>query len=367
MCRKKTWSQTYDLFGVDRIEEWTYCPNSRNDQPCRRIYIHEYGDINMAPERPRSVGYDIPFGARIIERKPDSEVREVPIPKKRGRSKKLTFGMKLRDFFLRPIPVGKARPKSILKRPETDLANFAHVVERAPRQQLSSSIYDRTQSVDDFVPLPAPLSQPRRRAWEEAAYLEERSPRSAPIIHSVSLPRHGQGRASSPSSNRRHSQRRAPSPSPSPVCEVETVRVRRFDQTDRGRAERHRARNVEAEARAERERRHNADHIRRQEEPTLEEIARLLRENELAREQRIAQLEAAVLERDRELERREVAQAFGHPQADFPSARAGDVLRPATDRGAEVIQDAQARGRRRRGERISYYSDGRRIDVDRYY
>lgn len=148
---------------------------------------------------------------------------------------------------------------------------------------------------------------------------------------------------------------------------METVRVRRFDQTDRGRAERHRARKFEAEARAERERRPNADHIRRQEEPTLEQIARLQRENQLARERRLAQVEAAVLERERELERRGAPQAFGYPQADFPSARAGDVLRPATDRGAEVIQDAQARGRRRREERISYYSDGRRIDVDRYY
>jgi len=309
----------------------------------------------MAPERPRSVGYDIPFGARIIEREPDNEVREAPIPKKRGRSKKLTFGMKLRDFF-RPMLVRQARPKSILKRAEPDLADPAYVELREPRQQRPSSIYDRRQSVDDFVPLPALLSPPRYRTGEEAPFLETRSPRSAPIIHSASSPR------------RRHSQRRASSPSPSPDCEVETVRFRRSHRTDRGKAERHRARNVEAEARAERERGANAAHNRRQEEPTLEDrAAHIQRERQrLAREQRLSQLENDVLERERELERRRVSQAFGYTQADFPSARGGDVLQPTTDRGAEVIQEAQARGRLRRGERISYYRDGRRIDMGRY-
>lgn len=80
MCRKSSWTKTYDLFGVDRIEEWIYCHNSRNDEPCRRILIHDHGDINMAPERPRSVEYDISFEPRIIERKPEGEVREVAIP-----------------------------------------------------------------------------------------------------------------------------------------------------------------------------------------------------------------------------------------------------------------------------------------------
>lgn len=67
------------MYGIDKIEEWTYCVNSRGDQPCRRVYIHDHGDINMAPERPRSVGCEIPLGPRIIERKPESEVRKLPI------------------------------------------------------------------------------------------------------------------------------------------------------------------------------------------------------------------------------------------------------------------------------------------------
>jgi hypothetical protein len=311
----------------------------------------------MAPERPRSVGYDIPSGARIIEREPDSEVREVPIPKKRGRSKKLTFGIKLRNLF-GPVFVRKVRPKSILKHTEPNLADAAYVEVREPRQQRPSFIYDQRRSEAEFVPLPGLLpSSPRHRAGYEAPLMEMRSPRSAPLIHSESSPR------------RRHSQRRASSPLPSRVCEVETVRVRRFDNTDRDRARRHRARIVEEEIRAEHERRPNADHNRLQQERVLEEREAYLQRGNarLARERRLAQLENEVLERERELERRRVSPGFGHPQSDFPPARGGDVLRPTTDRGADVIREAQARGRVRRGEQILYHSDGRRIDPNRYY
>jgi hypothetical protein len=96
--------------------------------------------------------------------------------------------------------------------------------------------------------------------------------------------------------------------------------------------------------------------------------ADLRRENErLDRELRLADREAAVLERERERERERVRQAFERPQDDFRQERHGEVVRPTTDRGADVIRAAQARGRERRRERISYYSDGRRMEQDRYY
>lgn len=77
MCHKRSWTNTYDLLGIDKIEEWTYCRRSNGDQPCRRVHVHDHGDINMAPNRPRSVGYDVPLVPRIIERRPENEVREV--------------------------------------------------------------------------------------------------------------------------------------------------------------------------------------------------------------------------------------------------------------------------------------------------
>lgn len=390
MCRKSTWSQTYDLFGVDRIEEWIYCPNSKDDQPCRRIYIHDYGDINMAPERPRSVGFDIPFGPRIIERKPESEVREVPIPtpKRQGHSKKLTFGFKFRELF-RPVKPERAQPKSILRRPkpeqEPELVDPEYVELREPRRRRPSPINPRRSPPGDFVPLPPLVPSPRHRLEEEAPILEIRSPRRTPIIHSPSSP---------PRERRR---RRAPSPSPSPVREVETIRIRRLDKNDRGKAERHRARNVKEEARAERERRHGAeDDTRHMAEVALHErsarqraerdaqnavlqrrsveiaAADLQRENgRLDRERRLAEREADVLERERAEERERVRQVFGLPQDVFRPARDAprqmrEVPRPTTDRGAEVIRAAQAHSHLRRGERISYYNNGRRTEQDRH-
>lgn len=380
MCRRNIWRNTYNLFGVDRLEEWTYCPNSIDDQPCRRIYIHDHGDINMAPDRPRSAGFDIPFGPRIIERKPEAEVRELPIPKTEGRSKRLTIGFKFRDLF-NPIKVEKIQPRPILRRPEPAFVQPEYVEMREPRRPRPPT--------NDFVPLSPPLLSPRRLPEPDIPIEELRSPRRSPIIHSP------------PSPYREHRRRRARSPSPNPVREVETIRVRRLDKTDRGKAERQRARNAEEEARFERERRLNLEdanrHLtdialrERSQRHRLEREAQnadvqrrsaeiaaadLQRENDrLELQRRLVEREAAVLElereREREEERERARDALRYPQDLFRPAR--DILRQTreaprstTDRGAEVIRAAQDANRRRRGERISYYANGRRIDPDRY-
>lgn len=386
MCRRDFWTGTYNLFGIDRIEEWKYCIYSRNNQPCRRVSVHDHGDINMAPERPRSAGYDIPFGPRIIERKPEAEVRDSPIPETKSPSKKLTFSFKLRQLF-RPIKIEKVRPKSILRHPEPELVNPDYVELREPRHVHTrarpvSPISHRRAPSDEFVPLPPLVPSPRRRSEEEAPFLETRSPRRRPIIHSPSPPL------------REHRRRPASSPSPEPVREVETIRIRRLDKTDRDRAQRQRERGVEDQARIERERRQDVeDKNRRLAELVMRErservhaerdvenavaqrrsaeiaAADLKRENDrLDRERRLAEREAAVLERERDRERGRVRAAIGRPQDVFQPAReARDGPRPPpADRGAEVIQAAQEARRQRRGERISYYANGRRVEHDRY-
>ena len=386
MCQRHLWHGTYNLFGIDRIEEWIYCAHSKDDQPCRRTYIHNHGDIYMAPERPRSVAYEIPFGPRIIERKPESEVRDSSLPKIRRRSEKLTIGFKFRELF----KIERVRPKSILRQrsePEPELVDPEYVEMREPRQPRPPPVSStRTPPPDEFVPLPPPVPSPRRQPEEEAPIFDVRSPRWAPIIHS--------------SSPRLRQQRRRPTrpPSPEPVREVETIRVRRFDETDRGRAQRQRERDVKEEARIERERRHNAEDVnRRLAELALRErserleaerharnaetqrrsaeiaAADLQQENEqLDRERRLAEREAAVLERERARERERVRDALGHPADIFPAARGApqhtrDIPRPPpTDRGAEVIRAAQEARRHRDGERISYYDNGRRIQQGRH-
>ena len=316
-----------------------------------------YGDIQMAPGR-RSVGFDIPFGPRTMKRVPESQVREIPIPKTRGRSKKLTLGMKFGDFD-RPIKVQRAQPKSTPKHAGPALVDPPYVESREP---------SRRPSPDDFVPLPPPLSSPRHRLGEEAHFIEMRSPRDTRILH-----------RQLPSVRRRYNQRPAPYLSPSPVREVETIRIRRLGEADRSRAKRHRAPNAEEETRAERRRCHNLEaHRRYLEEIALEEraahrrtkdaTANLRRENErLDRQQRLADREAAVLERERKRERERVRQAFGRPQDDLRPEREGEVVRPTTDRGADVIRAAQARGRARRREPIYYYGGGKRMEQVRYY
>ncbi len=384
MCRRDRWNKTYDLFGIDRIEEWTYCPNSKDDEPCRRIYVHDHGDINMAPERPRSTSYDIPFGPRIIERKPESEVRELSIPKTHGRSKKLTFGFKFRELF-RPARIERVQPRSILRRPEPNPMEPEYVELREPRRPRPPPISPRRPPPDDFVPLPPPVPSPRRRPEEETPILEIRSPRRPAIIHSPSPPM------------RERPRRRVPSPPPSPIREVETIRIRRLDKTDRGKADRQRARDIEEEARIERERRYDAEdaarHLsgialrerserrRAEKEAQLADAQRrsaeitaadLQRENDrLDRERRLAEREAAVLERESERERERVRDALGRPQDVFRPLREAALPtrgppRHATDRGADVIQAAQAARRHRRGERITYHANGRRIEQDRH-
>jgi hypothetical protein len=381
MCRRDLWTGTYNLFGIDRIEEWTYCHNSRDDQPCRRIYIHDHGDIAMAPERPRSAGYDIHFEPRIIERKPEGEVCDNPIPKTKRSSKKLTFGFKFGEFF-RPVKIKRVQPKSILRRPEPEpepeLVDPDYVQLREPRRSPPRPISPRRPPRDEFVPLPSPVPSPRRHSEEEAPIVEIRSPRGPPIIHPPSPPL------------REHRRRPARSPSPEPIREVETIRIRRLDKTDRGKAQRHRARNVEEEARRERERRHDAEDVnRRLAEIAMRErserlhaerdarnavaqrrsaeiaAADLQRENDrLGRERRVAEREAAVLEEERERERERVRNALGRPQDVYrPAREPRDVHQPMpADRGAAVIQAAQEARRHRRGERISHYPSGRRIE-----
>jgi hypothetical protein len=339
----------------------------------------------MAPERPRSVGYDIPFEPRIIERKPESEVCELSIPKKKGRSKKLTFSFKFRELF-RSFRTERVQPKSILRRVEPELVEPEYVELREPGRPRPPSLRPQRPHSDDFVPLPPPVPSPRRRPEEETPFLEIRSPRSPrrpPIIHSPSTPL------------REHRRRRAPSTSP--VREVETIRIRRFDKTDRGRAERQRARDVEEEARIERERRHDVEdanrHLaeiamrerseRRRAEKDAEnaavqrasaEIAAadLQRENgRLDRERRVAEREAAVLALERERERERLGDALRRPQDGFRPAR--EVVRQPregprqpVDRGAEVIRAAQEARRHRRGERAVHFENGRRIEQGRY-
>lgn len=381
MCQKHLWHGTYELFGIDRIDEWIYCSHSRDDQPCRRTYIHDHGDINMAPQRLRSVSYDLPFGARIIERKPESEVGDSPLSKTRRRPKKLTLGFKFRDLF-RPT-----RTRSILRRrpvsdpePEPEIVGSAYVETREPRQPRARPVSPRTPPPEQYVPLPSPVPSPRHRPGGEARIAQIRSPRMDPIIHAPSPPVRVR---------RRRSTR---SPSPEVVREVETIRVRRFEQTDRGRAQRQRERDVEQEARIERERRHNAEvdnhrlsataQRERSERRAAEtEAAALRQENELLdRERRLAEREAAVRDRDREREReRERAREREREQERRERERghAADILPPArgasqytreipTDRGADVIRAAQNAGRHRRGERITYYENGRRVQEDRY-
>lgn len=176
---------------------------------------------------------------------------------------------------------------------------------------------------------------------------------------------------------------------------METIRVRRLDRTDRGKAERQHARNVEEEARIERQRRHDAEdenrhlteiamHERSERHRAEREVqaatmqrrsaeiaaADLQRENDrLDRERRLAEREAAVLERARERERERVRDLLSRPQDPFRPARDVPQLpreapRRSSDRGAEVIQAAQDARHHRRGERISYYYNGRRIEPD---
>lgn len=323
----------------------------------------------------------MPLGPRIIERKPESEVREVSIRK--ADSKKLTFGFKFRDLF-RPRKIVRAQPRSILRRPQPDLVEPEYVELREPRRPRSPLIGAQRVPTDDSVPLPPPVPSPRRRPEEETPILEIRSPRRPPIIHSPSPPLLQSRR------------RQTPSP-PVPVREVETIRIRRLDKTDRGKAERLRARDVEEEARIERERRYDAEdanrHLagivmrerserRRAERDAQNAVtqrqsaeiaaADLQRENDrLDRERRLAEREAAVLERERRRERQGGRDALGRPQdvfrpardAPLPPAR-GAPVSPA-DRGAEVIRAAQDARRHGRRERIVYLADGHRIKEDR--
>ena len=340
----------------------------------------------MAPERPRSVGYDIPFGPRIIERKPEGEVREVSIPKREGHSKKLTFGFKFRELFRSARPE-TPQPRSILRRPELEPVEPEYVELREPGRRRPPPTHTGRQVADDFVPLPPPMPSPRHPPDEETPIIEIRTPRQPPIIHSPSSPL------------REHRRRRASSPSPwsSPVREVETIRIRKLDKTDRGKAERQRARAAEDEIRIERERRHDVEENNRQLAEMVSreasdrrraqrsaqnaaaqrrsaEIAAadLQRDNErLDRERRLAEREAAVLERERVRDQERVREVFGRTQGAFRPAREPprsprDPIRPSTDRGAQVIQAAQANQRLRHRERISYHAYGRRIEQDRH-
>lgn len=333
----------------------------------------------MAPERPRSVSYDIPLPPRIIDRKPEPEVREVPTLKPKRRSKKLTLGIKLPEL-LRPGRVERVQPRIIPRYVEPDIIDPEYVDLREPRRPRPPPINVQRPHPDDFVPLPPAVPSPRRPAGEEIPILETRSPRSArrlPIIHAPTSPL------------REHRRRRTPSSSPSPVREVETIRIRRLDKTDRGKAERVRARDVEDQTRIERERRYGAEEVnyrladivlretseRRRAEAQRQSaeiaVADLQRENEeLARARRIADREAVLAEREREQERERarerVRDAIRRPhEARDPSQARREVPRPARDRGAEVIRAAQEARRQDFGERISYYHNGRRIDQDR--
>lgn len=360
MCRRDSWTNTHSLFGIDRIEEWTYCADSNGNQPCRRVYIYDHGDINMAPERPRSVGYDIPFGPRIIERKPEGEFRDL--------------FRQARDETLLPRSISRRREPQIV---EPEFVELREAKQPPRRRQRSPS--------DGFVPPPAP--SPRHSLGDEVPYLEMRRPRQSPIIHSPSPPL------------REHRRRRVPSPLPSTV-EVEKIRIRRLDrdktERDRDKAERLRGRGIEKETRMEREHRRVAEDASRLAEVALRErrerrrvereaenadaqrrsaeiaAADLKRENDrLNLERRLAEREAALRERERERERERdrerVRNAFGRAQDVFRSApfapqHTREVPRPNTDRGAEVIQAAQHARQTRRRERILYYINGQRIE-----
>ena len=211
-----------------------------------------------------------------------------------------------------------------------------------------------------------------------------RSPRQPPVIHAPSPPLPG------------HPRRRAPSPLPSPVREVETIRIRQLEKADRGKADRRRAREIEEEARIEHERRRVAeDASRHLEEVALRERrqrlkaereaenavaqrrsaeivhADLQRESDrLERERRLPEHEAALLVPERQRERARARDSLGAPEdmlrpAPDASRRTREI-RPNADRGAEIIEAAQLARRLRKGERISYYANGRRTDQGRH-
>ncbi|ERF71036.1 hypothetical protein EPUS_03316 [Endocarpon pusillum Z07020] len=314
----------------------------------------------MAPERPRSVEYDIPFGPRIIERKPEGEVQEL------YRS-------------ARPV---RPQHRPILRHPEPERIEADYVELREPGRRRPPPINIRRQVADDFVPLPRPVPSPRYPLDEETPTLEIRTPRQRPIIHT------------SPSPLREHRRRRAssPSPSPSPVREVERIRICKLDKSDSGKAERYRGRAAEDEIRVERERRRHVEennrHLaerasreaserRRAQRDAQNAIAQrrsaeiaaaeLQQQNErLDRARRLAEREAAILERERLRERdrlreqERVREVSGRPQGAFRLAREPlrsprDPIHLTTDRGAQVIQAAQANQRLRHRERNSYH------------
>jgi hypothetical protein len=384
MCRRDIWKYTSQQLGIDRVEEWTYCSKSNGKEPCRTIFIYNHRDIDMAPERPRSVAFDLPLEPRIIDREPKVEVRDLAIPTMRGRSHELTLGLKICDIFApaHPLP---SRPKIVRREIEIGRVQPEYVELREPRSSRIPPTEPPRSSPARFVPLPPRAPSPRLPTEQEVPALDFRGPGRPAVIHAPASPR------------RQHHRRRAISPRPSsPVREVETIRVRRLEKTDRSKAERRRSRDIEEEARAERERRYDAEDAsrrladiilrerseRRRAERDAQEAAAqrrsaeiaaedLQRENErLDRQRRLAEREAAVLEREREREREWIrtelgtsgqgSRAFREP----PRHTRNDPL-PQPDRGNEVIQEAQAAARRRRAERVPFITHDRRIDQDR--
>jgi hypothetical protein len=340
----------------------------------------------MAPERPRSASYDIHIEPRIIERKPENEVRELPITITKRRSKKLTFGFKLRNLF-RPARVQPIQPRSILRRPRPEPEEPEYVEVREPgRRRPSPPISPRRAAHDTFVPLPPRVPSPGRYTEEEPPVIQIRSPRRrTPIIHAPSPPL------------RQHRRRPSPSPPATPIREVETVRVRRLERIDHPRAERQRERDAEVELRIERERRRDAEiTARRLEEDNRREhserrraeraaldaqdqrrSAEIVAEElqlEMERRERLRRLEereAAVVahqrgQEERERRERDMARVAFAPRPEvIRPARA--AARPETDNGAAVLTRAREAGRRRQRaeERIFYIVDGRRVERDR--
>ena len=373
MCRRDSWSNTFSLFGINKLEEWIYCERSRNDKPCKTVIVREHGDINMAPERPRSVGFDVDFGPRIIERKPDTEVRELPIPEPEKKSK-LTVGFKFRDIFRAP-KIETIQPKSILRRPQpqVELMEEPEYVElREPRRVRRTPSPPRPLQ-QPYVPLPPPVLSPRfqRHEDDDDPVMVLRGPRQAPIVHSPAPP--------SP----RQRRRRPVSPSPSPVREVESIRTRRLDKIDKPKAEVRRQREIEQQVRIEREKRHDVEDVNRQltgmigrersqrrraehHAQEADDHRRSLEiENErLERQRRLDQRDAELIEEVRPRERGRPRDALTH------GIRASREIRPhnppsprgpqTADRGSEVIREAQEAARRRRHRESFIQEEGRR-------
>ena len=338
----------------------------------------------MSHRRSRSWQTDQSPAPVIVEREP-SVRSDLPLRPKR-RSKKLTIGFK----FANPFRSRKTTTRRVLQSspPRRVVVHQERVDLRDPEPQRSTTPTEfmfRSAHQDGFVPLPPPLSSYRQHHPDPI--IEVRSPVGTrrPELHQF-----GPDRFGFPAEGRDF-----PQPlmrDPERVIARERDRRRDADRVARelereARAERQRRRDAEAEAHRisteavrerdrrreveditqrigrvavqERESRRQAQEDARQAEAETQEAEerarRLERElNQVRRERTVAERERVVLERQRRQEEQERADEI----ARNARRRSVHIIQPdlpiATDRGADVIRQAQDAARRRRDEESLY-------------